>query len=1062
MNALRSPLAVSVALLLGINVPLGAQAPAPAPAPAPTTLDVQDMQKAEAAMAQSNYEEALKLAQGISQNYPTSGLIPGSNLVAAVCYFYLKDYDKAVESANKNLAPTAKNVPPEVLERSAILVPNILVTKGLDLPENQAQLRKKTFDEAIKAYDDFMKRFPQSEDVESALSGKGRALAMNEDFENATKVFKEALQKFPQSPTIQDTKYLAGLASAQQGMKAAEKAPEAGKAALDEAEKQFREIIAARQDLVLMNNSSLQIGDVFSVKASFAPKGSDEQKKLNEQALDFFRGVQPKDVVVQAQQNRIAFWRNQIEAARQRKDIPGFRRNQRVLEKETEKMESVKGASDQSIAAKLRSVGIFLAMDKFDEARVLLRFMDGYIDDTPENAEDKKKVGSLLTLTYAAQHSVDKAVPAYDKFKEKYKNDPAGENLALMVGLGFIDQDPKINSPEKAIEYFKKQRQEFPKSKAAAQAVAAEANALSQLGRYDDAVKSLKDLIASSKDKDLLAEAEFNLAVVYREMKKTDEALAAFKAVRDKYAGTPQAEQAAFWVGQMTPDAKQRIVENNSFIEKFSKSSLVPSAYYFKGMAQNDSGDQASAIKTFRELIEKFPEAEPTPGAYFETAKILRTQAEAATTKGKPDYNKVRDLLLKEFVVKFPQSDKVYASYAFSSELFTAEDKNEEAVKTYQDYIAAYPNDPNVAKAHLAIGNLYKTMADKVGPSYLAMGKADQEKWASYMNAAVTSAEQGIQKFPDSDEVSRLLELLLNIDKTRLNIGLKKEDDVKGYFTQLAGKFEGKSTKPKILFALANFLADRDKEKKGGWFEIMEQAFNDQLVFSPSDLDRFGTELVKRKQLDKAKAVFAKLEQDYPVPPNTEPGKVTRTTGDAQAVAIAGKASILQAQGKAAEGQALFEKLKELYPWSGKVAEAEFGIANGLYEQKKYEEASDLLRTIAVKTTAPVPLRARAMMLLAKSSEALKDYDVAINNYIKIAAFFESERDIAAEGLYLGAQLQERQAKGEIPKSAAKPRAATPKKTAASPKPGAATPKPGAATPKATPKPKPGANTAKN
>src|SRR4029434_9211572 len=107
------------------------------PAPAPTTLDVQDMQKAEAAMAQGKYDESLKLAQGIPQNYPTSGLIPASYLISAVSYFYLKDFDKAVEAANKTLAPNAKNIPPEVLERSAILVPNILVTKGLELPENQ-------------------------------------------------------------------------------------------------------------------------------------------------------------------------------------------------------------------------------------------------------------------------------------------------------------------------------------------------------------------------------------------------------------------------------------------------------------------------------------------------------------------------------------------------------------------------------------------------------------------------------------------------------------------------------------------------------------------------------------------------------------------------------------------------------------------------------------------------------------------------------------------------------------------------------------------------------------
>src|SRR5262249_25959903 len=151
----------------------------------------------------------LKLAQGIPKNYPTSPLIPGSNLLAAICQFYLKDYDKAVEAATRNL--TAKNVPPEVLERSAILIPNILVTKALELPPTQDAGRKKTFEDAIKAYDDFIKRFPQSEEVESALSGKGRALAMSEKYEDAAKVLKEALQKFPQSPTIADTKYIYGL-----------------------------------------------------------------------------------------------------------------------------------------------------------------------------------------------------------------------------------------------------------------------------------------------------------------------------------------------------------------------------------------------------------------------------------------------------------------------------------------------------------------------------------------------------------------------------------------------------------------------------------------------------------------------------------------------------------------------------------------------------------------------------------------------------------------------------------------------------------------------------------
>jgi TolA-binding protein len=1050
MNALRSPLAISIAAFLGIGLPLGAQIPGSAPA----TLDVQDMTKAEQAMAQGKYDEALKLAQGISKNYPTSGLIPGSNLLVAICQFYLKDYDKAVEAANRNL--TAKNVPAEVLERSAILIPNILVTKAMEIPPTQEQQKKLTYDGAIKAYDEFIKRFPQSEDVESALSGKGRALAMTEKYEDAAKVLKEALQKFPKSPTIQDTKYIYGLAIASQGSKEVSNTggSPAAKALLDEAERQFREIINERKDLVLMNNSFMQIGDVLTLKAGMAPKDSDEQKKLNEQALDFFREVRPKEVVIQVQEARIKYYRDQLEVARQKQDLAGMRSAQRVIEKETEKLETVKGTADQSIAAKLRAAGIFLAMGKFDEARVLLRFTAGYVGDAPENAEDRKKVAYFMAVTYAAQHIGDKAMDAYEKFKATYKSDPIGENLPLLIGGMFIDPDPKLNDPEKAIKFFDEEVKAYPTSKFAAQAAVNKAIALLQLQRYDEATNALKSFIASTTDKELLVEAEFNLGLIQRDTRQTEQAIATFKEVRDKYPKTPQAEQAAFWLGQMNPDARQKLADLSAFISNFPNSTLLASALYFKAGAQAEVNDKAGAMKTYRELMDKFPESEPAPGAYFETAKILRAEAEAAATaKAKPDFSKVRDLLLKEFVVKFPNSDKVYASYAFSAELYTAEDKPDEAIKTYQTYIEGHPNDPDVAKAHLAIANAYKTMADKVGPSYIAMGKADQQKWTGYIDLAVKNAEDGIQKFPDSDEVSRLLEVLLTIEKTRLNIGLIKEDDVKSYFSQLGSKFEGKTTKGKILFALANFLADRDKEKKGAWFDIMDANYNPEFVFSPSDLDRYGSELIKRNQLDKAKSVFAKLEKDYPVPSGTDPSKVTRTVGDAQAVAMAGKANILQAEGKAAEGQALFEQLKQLYPWSGKVAEAEFGIATGLYEQKKYDEAIELLKSIAGKLAAPVPLRAKAMILLAKSCEQTKDYEGAINNYIKIANFFESEREIAAEGLWLGAQLQEKQASGAIPRPTPAPRAA------ATPKPGAS-PKAGASLKSGAPTPKPGAKPA--
>jgi TolA-binding protein len=401
---------------------------------------------------------------------------------------------------------------------------------------------------------------------------------------------------------------------------------------------------------------------------------------------------------------------------------------------------------------------------------------------------------------------------------------------------------------------------------------------------------------------------------------------------------------------------------------------------------------------------------------------------------------------MEEFVAKYPDHEKVYGAFDYSAQLLVKEEKIDEAVKTYENFITRFPQSVAVPRAYLAIANNYKSRAEKLGP-YLSLSNADQEKWTSDMDAALKNVETGIEKGPESDAVSNLLDVALKIETLRLNIGLRKAEEVEGYFKELAAKFDAsKGTKAKILFALAGFLRDRDKEKKGTWFDIMDAAYDPELVYSPSDLDAYGNALIDRKSLDKAKLVFEKLSQDYPIPAGGDPTKVTRTVGDAQSVALAGRARVLRSEGKASEGQAMLEELKKNYPWSAKVAEADFGIGAALFEQKKYDEAISTLADVAKKVTAPVPLRARAMMLLAKSLREQKAYNDAINNFIKIATFFESEADLAAEGLYEGAQLLEQQAAGKIPLK--DPVITVPKGTPGAKKPGG-TPKPGAS-------PKPG------
>ncbi len=138
----------------------------------PVGRDVTDSQAGMQALEKGNYPEAIKLYEGIPKNYPTSPMIPEAYFRLGYIYFITGDYDKAVAALEKNI--TGKNIPPEILELSYSFVPQILSAKASKLPLD-SPARKLAYVDAIKKYDDFITKFPKSEEVESANYGKARA-----------------------------------------------------------------------------------------------------------------------------------------------------------------------------------------------------------------------------------------------------------------------------------------------------------------------------------------------------------------------------------------------------------------------------------------------------------------------------------------------------------------------------------------------------------------------------------------------------------------------------------------------------------------------------------------------------------------------------------------------------------------------------------------------------------------------------------------------------------------------------------------------------------------------
>ena len=594
----------------------------------------------------------------------------------------------------------------------------------------------------------------------------------------------------------------------------------------------------------------------------------------------------------------------------------------------------------------------------------------------------------------------EKSVEHYDKFMAAHPGDPLGENLPTIVGQAFLGK----NNSDKAMEYFKAQVALFPKSRFAADAVMRQALTLIPLERFDEAFEILRKFLAGSPTKEQAAAAELGLATIHQKTNKTEEAIKTFKAVREKYPGTPEAEQASFFVAQMTlgsGDPKTAAEEFSSFIKNFPESELVPPAMLLLGQSQAEAGQKDAAGQTYKELAAKHPKSEQVPASYFQRAALRQKNGDLPGIKA----------VMREFIAAYPESDRLFSAYDYMAQIELSEKKPLEAIALYEEFASQRPDDAETPTALLRIAAQWKKYGEGQGP-YLALTEEQRAEWRKGIENSMAVSEKVLAKYPESPAVALALQNLLACQKLQVRGKLKTDVNIEEYFQDLAKKFEAKpATRNKVLFTLASYIYEKDKGKAA---ELMKSAYDAQLVYAPADLDLYGSVLIEQKKYDEAQEIYDKIGQDNPLPANTAPEKAVRSIAEPQSIALFGTAKILQMQDKTAEAAKKFEQLKKIYPWSLKLLEADFGIAEGRFEQKEYDDALKLLGPVAKATHASTNLRAKAMLLIGKIAEERGEFEAAINNYIKIGGFFASESDLAAEGLWRGGQLLEKQANGQI------------------------------------------------
>ncbi len=949
---------------------------------------------AEVAFDQRRYKDAIASYQKLIAGYPNSEFAGDARFHLAYADFLTGQYDPAADDLRKLLASPVTQ--PETLELAALLLPQVLAQQAALLPPSDPRQRP-GFESAIREYEAFLTKYPKSTSLETARYGRAVAEYQIARYEDAARDLTTVIKTFPNSDTVFDSTFLlaittatqANLALGKENPTAADK--DAAIKGYTEAERLLGEIIAKRTDISLANDAQFQLGETLLAQANAVPAAA--QRALYDRALAAYHAVEPKEGMIAAQSVRLQTINSRrIDALRQG---PAGRASARQIDQqrlhEQGKLEALQAKDDLVLGARLASGAAYYNLQRFDETRVLMTTLLPAI----KKPEDEKKAFFYVTLSYAGQKLVNKAVTAYDQFQAKYAGDPQGENLPLVISALF-QGGPQADAA-RANKYLDEFTRLYPKSNRRETVLLAEAANEDARGQYDDALKTLDAFLLGKPKRELVATAEQTRAMVLKDKHDLDGALAAFKKVRDTYKDRPEGEESAFWVGWtllQKKDVAGAITELKAFVDKYPQSRLLPSALTTLGQAQQTSGAKDAALGTLADVSTRFPQSPEATAAYFQRANIYLAD------------RKYDDAIrvLGDFTEKNPKSEQAYAAFEQVAALQAQTNQTEAAAATYEKFLSTQPDSPQAAAALGKLAALWLRTARALG-SYIVLGAPQRETWKTDLNKSVAASEQQLDKFPDAPETALGLRDLLDCQRLLIEAKVKTLAEVRDYFGKLADQYQSKpAARGRILFRLAALTAEKDPAQA---LADMKAAYDPAVVYSPADLDLY-TEGLLASDPGAAASVFDKLARDYPLPPGVPPAQSSLAVQDAQGLVLYGRGKLAELQGNKTAAMQAFTTLKRDYPRSSKIAEANLGLAQGLIAQGKPDDALPLLAEVAKNPRSPVPVRARGLFLNGEI-QAAKGNVEAIDSYLKVAAFYPTAPD-APEGLWKGAQLLEKQA----------------------------------------------------
>ena len=457
--------------------------PKPGAPPAPSGPDALEYDVAERLFRGNKFKEAAAAFTKFLEKYKM--LSPRSldaKFRLAVSDLQEGLYEEGIKHLRDLLDPKVK-IDQAAREMAQLLVAKGITMKASKMPSDtqpQKDTQKKVMLEGIKEYDDFVKAFPKSRDMDSAQFLRSILLLQMESYDEAMKGFAVVVRSTPPSPYswealmwIGKTFFIQGSAMLQAKAGKEPSADDVKKALalFDNAEPSLTQAYLKSGDLGLMNEATFFVGQLQltrsqHVKTGDAEKDKKRQSDLLGASLEAFRAVRSVEEIVEAQTAKITMLEQQITMlpAGTPDYLPMRNRIENQIAYEDDKRDKYKSGADQYLAARLAIARIFLYLHKTDEARTLMRNLLTRPELFEKDKDGQATLASLLCLTYAEQFAelngkakaadteptlrntaqaaapklAAKALETYREFRKDFKGNAAGDNLAFLeTGTGF-------------------------------------------------------------------------------------------------------------------------------------------------------------------------------------------------------------------------------------------------------------------------------------------------------------------------------------------------------------------------------------------------------------------------------------------------------------------------------------------------------------------------------------------------------------------------------------------------------------------------------------------------